>query len=261
MPIREAVVAGSVSWVGLQTPDLSAAKQFYGSLFGWSFEGGEDPQTGFYSFAKLGGKNVAGLAKLGPDSSFPPMWSVYLTTDSADETAAKVKSAGGTIVAAPLEVMGEGRMAYFTDPAGAWFGVWQPGRHRGAELVGEPGTMVWHESYSRDASAARTFYARVFGLELKPLDAPGIDYATLHVGTEVSFGLMQMPEHYEKAMPSHWNTYFAVEDADVSAQKAAALGGKIIAPPFDTPYGRLVFAADPFGARFCLMKPARLPNG
>ena len=52
--------AGKVIWVDLVTPDLAAAKRFYGGLFGWSFN---DIHTGAsdYSVALLDGRPVGGL--------------------------------------------------------------------------------------------------------------------------------------------------------------------------------------------------------
>jgi predicted enzyme related to lactoylglutathione lyase len=245
----------TVAWVDLQTPDLDKARTFYGELLGWSFAGGDDPKTGFYTMAVIGGRSIAGMSKLGPQSSFPPAWSVYFATENADEIARKVSEAGGKIVVAPMDIMDQGRMGFFADPTGAHFGVWQGRQHQGAQIVDEPGAMTWHEVYTRDLPKARAFYTRVFGLEAKRLDAPGIDYWTLQQGPKTVCGSMQMTEQFPPEVPSHWNTYFAVTDVDASTQKAVALGGKQVAPPFDTPYGRMSVVADPFGAEFCIIQP------
>jgi predicted enzyme related to lactoylglutathione lyase len=193
------------------------------------------------------------MAKLQPGSPFPPAWNVYVATDDADATARAVTGAGGQVVVPPMDVMDHGRMAYFADPTGAVFGVWQGVQHQGAQVVGEPGAMVWHEVYTRDVVTARAFYRVVFGLTEKKLDAPGIDYWTLHRGTKTAFGAMQMGEQFPPEVPSHWNTYFAVPDVDASAARLARLGGQVVAPPFDTPYGRMLVANDPSGAAFCLI--------
>ena len=37
MPERSEYAPGTPSWADLQTSDQAAAKTFYGSLFGWSF--------------------------------------------------------------------------------------------------------------------------------------------------------------------------------------------------------------------------------
>jgi uncharacterized protein len=243
--------------VDLQAPDLERARKFYGALLDWSFRDADEAHTGFYAIAQLGGRDVAGVAKLGGGSAFPPAWSVYFATHDAGAFARNVAEAGGKVVVAPMDVMNAGRMAYFADPTGAYFAAWQPKRHEGAQVIGEPGAMCWHEVYTRDLPAARVFYARVLGLDARPLDAPGVDYWTLHKGARTVCGAMQMTEQFPPEVPSHWNTYFAVDDADAAAAKVTSLGGKVFAPPFDTPFGRMTAVTDPFGASFCLIRLAR----
>ena len=251
---------GTVAWVDLQTPDLDQARRFYGELFGWSFVGGEEAATQFYTIAQLGGRNAAGMAKLGSEARYPPMWSVYFATDDVDATERAVGEAGGAILVPAMDITDQGRMAYFADPSGALFGAWQGRNHRGAQVVAESGAMVWHEVYTRAVGKARIFYSAVFDLDARQLDAPGIDYWTLHKGDRVVCGAMQMTEQFPPEVPSHWNTYFEVSDVDDSVSRLVAMGGAVVAPAFDTPFGRLAFVADRFGAAFCLMKPTRLPG-
>jgi uncharacterized protein len=68
-----------------------------------------------------------------------PAWRTYIWVDSADDTAAKATDAGGSVVMAPFDSLDVCRMAVVADPVGALFGVWQPGAHKGAQLVNEPG--------------------------------------------------------------------------------------------------------------------------
>src|SRR5687767_12705652 len=119
MTQRERAIAGSVAWVDLQTPDLRAARVFYGELLGWSFVGEE------YTLAQIGGRNVAGLAQNALTSPFQRVWSVYLATDDAEETTKQVEAAGGRVMLPPTPIEDLGRMAFFADPTGAHFGVWQ----------------------------------------------------------------------------------------------------------------------------------------
>ncbi|MET0595819.1 MAG: VOC family protein [Polyangiaceae bacterium] len=254
MADRKHAAPGTVSWVDLQTPDLERAKKFYGELLGWSFTGGDDPNSGFYTTATIRGRRVAALAKMQQGVPIPPAWTVYLAVESADDIAKRTKDAGGNVILPPMDVMEQGRMALFTDPAGAAFGVWQPKAHPGAEIVDEPGAMTWHEVLTRDVTKAREFYARVFGLEPKRLDSPSMEYWTLHKGPKTVGGLMQMTSQMPKDLPPHWSTYFAVADADSSAKKVTALGGKVLAAPFDTPYGKMAAVVDPFGAAFSIIK-------
>jgi predicted enzyme related to lactoylglutathione lyase len=53
--------------------------------------------------------------------------------------------------------------------------------------------------------------------------------------------------------------YFAVDDCDKAAEKAAELGGSVAQGPFDSPYGRIAVLADPSGASFSVMRLAENP--
>ena len=260
MTIVERATPGRVSWVDLQTPDPEKARAFYGALFGWTFAGG-DEAAGFYTMASLGGRKVAGMVPLRPGSPYSPMWSVYVASAAVDALAPRVGDAGGKVLLAPLDVRDLGRLSFFSEPTGALFGSWQAKQHFGAEVIDEVGAMCWHELYSNDVNVARAFFAKALGLEDKHLDLPGVDYGTLHVPNDrrASFGTMQIPKEHPK-QPSHFNTYFAVADVDASVAKAQELGGEVISPPFDTPFGRLAFLADPCGAAFNVMKPVKLPG-
>jgi uncharacterized protein len=60
-------------------------------------------------------------------------------------------------------------------------------------------------------------------------------------------------------VPSHWMFYFAVESCDAAADHVVELGGSVVQPPFDTPYGRMAVVAGPQGETFSIMHPAS-PN-
>jgi len=48
--------------------------------------------------------------------------------------------------------------------------------------------------------------------------------------------------------PAHWSVTFGVDDADTAAAKARALGGEVVAGPFDAPWSRMTVIKDPQGA-------------
>ena len=47
-----------------------------------------------------------------------------------------------------------------------------------------------------------------------------------------------------------WSVTFAVDDADATAERAAALGAQVVVPPFDAPWVRMTVITDPQGATF-----------
>ncbi|XXX72492.1 VOC family protein [Sorangium sp. So ce134] len=250
---------GTLSWVDLMTPDLDGAMRFYGTLFGWTFEVGP-PEFHYYTTCSLGGRRAAGIGKRPEGAAFPSLWSVYFDGEDADPIAERIRANGGQVMMGPMAVADHGRMLVASDPTGAVFGVWEPKRHTGAQAIHEPGSMIWHEVNTRDHKKAADFYCRVFDLEAQKLDAPGVDYITLHKGQKTAGGVLQMDAQWPADLPPHWMTYFAVDDVDAAIAKVAELGGKVHVPPFDTPYGRQSVVTDPWGAAFTLMTPSKLPN-
>lgn len=243
---------GTLSWFDLMTPDAEKARAFYAELFGWSYDVGP-AETGFYAIARVEGRSAAGIGQMPPNAPFPTCWSVYFASDNADDTCAKVKESGGQVMMGPMDVMGEGRMAMLMDPTGAAFGVWQPQKHKGAQVCDEPGSMTWAEVNTRKSNEARAFYAGVFGLQAHKMDVPQTEYYTLHQGDKTIGGVMTMTDAWGD-IPPHWMPYFAVSSADGSVEKIKQLGGKLFHGPFDTPYGRIAVVADPFGAVFSVIQ-------
>jgi predicted enzyme related to lactoylglutathione lyase len=154
---------------------------------------------------------------------------------------------------APMDVLELGRMGIAVDPAGAVFGVWQAGAMVGAGIANEPGSLIWSENMTRDWRANQDFYAAVFGYVFEDMSAPGFDYATFSTSGDPLGAVGGLPAEVADSLAPAWFTYFAIDDADRAVDRAAALGGGIVRPPWDTPFGRLAVLSDPGGAEFSVM--------
>ncbi|MBC8093659.1 MAG: VOC family protein [Pseudonocardia sp.] len=240
--------AGMPCWIDLGTPDLAAATSFYGSVFGWTFvDMGE--QYGHYSIAQVDGRAAAAIGPSQPGQ--PAAWTVYLASDDADATAKLVADNGGTIVVDPMEIPGNGRMAVAFDASGAGFGIWQQTGMIGTEVYNEPGSLIWEDARLTDAAAAKRFYATVFGWTYEPVPGAPDDYSTFAVDGETAGGIGGMMGSPD-GTPSHWLPYFMVADVDAAFAAVTAGGGTVVAPPMDTPFGRMGVVTDPFGATLSL---------
>jgi uncharacterized protein len=249
---RTSYEPGTFSWVDLATTDPGAAKTFYGSLFGWSFDDIPIPQGDVYTMCLLDGDQVAALSEQQEQErsqGVPPHWNNYVTVDGADESAGKVTELGGNVIAPPFDVLDSGRMAVAADPEGAVFSVWQPKNHIGAARVNEPGALCWNELSTNDVAKAVAFYTALFGWSSE--DFGGM-YTIVRVGGKSNGGIRPIgPE--QQGMPPNWLAYFAVENCDESAARAGELGGNAIVPPMDVPVAegaRIAVIADPQGASF-----------
>lgn len=116
--------AGAFSWTELTTPNVKAATEFYGGLFGWKFEVMNMGQ-GDYRVVKAGETSVGGIMATPPTMPVgaPPCWGAYVTVANADSAADKCKSLGGKLLAGPMDIPTVGRFAVLQDPQGAVFNV------------------------------------------------------------------------------------------------------------------------------------------
>ncbi|MGW1027419.1 VOC family protein [Streptomyces sp. NPDC002577] len=250
---------GVPCWVDAMLPDVEAGKRFYGEVFGWTFDEGAGAEYGYYTQAYSDGKNVAALAPK-QDGRLPTVWTVYFATPDAFSLAARIREAGGQLVMEPMPVGPFGTMALATDPEGAVFGLWQGGTHTGFEKQQEPGSFCWTEVYSRDKTVVDPFYETVFGYGGFDLEDAGADFRTWSPrGTEPGpdtaiGGRSVMSGAFPVEMPSHFLVYFDVADCDATADAVVRLGGRVQAPPFDIPYGRIAVLMDDQGAAFAVLQ-------
>jgi len=244
--------AGTPCWIDLGVPDIARARAFYGALFGWQIEEGP-PEAGGYSICAIGGRPVAGLGpQMGPAGG-PVFWTTYLATDDADATAARITGAGGQVLTEPFDVMDVGRMAVATDPGGAQFGLWQARSHTGYQVANEPGSLIWSENMSRNYEGNKAFYGAVFGYTFGDIGNDAMAYSTIDLDGRPVGGIGAIGAEQPAETPASWGTYFAVADTDATVGKVTELGGRLVAPAWDSPYGRMAVVADDQGAVFSVM--------
>ena len=246
MPNVEKYDHGVPSWVDLGTPDLPGGLRFYSELFGWE---GQDmgEETGHYNLMSKDGKMVGGI---GPaQDPGPPRWTSYVNVDDADATIKLAEEAGGSVIVPPMDVMTAGRMGMFADTTGAVIAVWQPGDHKGAQLVNEPGTLTWNELSTSDLAKSKAFYSAVFGWEWAGSD----QYAEPQVNGRTIGGVQSRPEGMPASVPDMWLVYFGSADLEGDVSRASALGATVQVEPVEVPgTGHIAVLADPQGATFAL---------
>jgi uncharacterized protein len=253
MPQRTEYAPGTPNWIDLQTTDQADAKQFYGELFGWTYDDLPMGDQGVYSIAVLKGERVAAIAPLGDQAAagVPPHWNSYVSVSDVDATMALVEPGGGTVVMEPFDVMDAGRMGVMMDPTGAMIAAWQPKNNIGAGIVNEAGAYSWNELLTPDVPKAVEFYNKVFGWSGGAVE--GMEYTEFKLNGESIAGAMNPPM---PGIPPAWTIYFSTDDTDATVDKAKSLGAAVFAEPMDIPPGRFAALADPQGAMFSVIKMA-----
>jgi predicted enzyme related to lactoylglutathione lyase len=242
--------AGAPCWVELATVERAPALEFYHGLFGWDYE---VPAVGLdYSFATRRGHPVAGIRQRAHGERAVG-WMTYLSVADLDVAVQSVHQLGGTVAAEPVDLGDLARTAAVVDVTGAVFGLWQPGRHPGARLAEEPGTVGFSEVGTLDASLARTFYQGLFGYELHDASAGGFEHVELRVDGRTVAALYVLGNEMLADIPPSWMNYFTVADVDMAVEIAQRRGGQVAGGPLDTEFGRMASLRDPEGAVFSVM--------
>jgi predicted enzyme related to lactoylglutathione lyase len=121
-----------------------------------------------------------------------------------------------------------------------------------------PGSFCWAELATTDTAAARAFYRDLLGWDFR--DPEASLYTIVRVQGQQAGGIYALTaEQKGQGVPPHWLVYFSVTNADQSAAKATALGGKIVAGPSAVEdLGRMAMLEDPTGAKFCIWQASAL---
>ncbi|MFH8386427.1 VOC family protein [Kitasatospora sp. NPDC018058] len=245
---------GSPCWIDLGSPNIPATAEFYGRVFGWTFQ--EVPEAGGYGFLQLNGRTVGAIGNL--DQGARSAWTTYFLTADADATVKAAEQAGATVRVPPTDVMQEGRFAALTDPQGAEFAIWQAGDSRGLDVVSEDNALCWSELHTRDQDGGSTFYKSLFGWRVENFEpSPGMSYRVVSTaeGDQRQAGFGGIAPVMREDQPSAWTPYFAANDVDALVAKATAAGGSVMMPAADMDnVGRIAWLADPNGAPFALIK-------
>ena len=244
---------GKFVWRDLVTEDPDAVKPFYAALFGWQFEEGRALGAP-YTLIKSGGQYIAGISKTRRPPTDQPVsqWLSFMSVADVDLAVDRTRSAGGSLVAGPLDLTAVGRGAVVLDPDGAPVGLL---RSRIGDPVdsAEPALhrFMWTEHLSRDPQASAAFYASLAGFEVRKMDLGGRPYWVLVQGRERA-GLLRNPIAVDRPI---WLPYVRVADPAASSARAAQLGGKVLlAPRGDVRNGTMALIADPTGAVLALQK-------
>jgi predicted enzyme related to lactoylglutathione lyase len=237
-------------WGDLVTSDVAAAADFYGKVFGWTFEtyGGEDDRE-TYTLVLSNGLPIGGMvfdqrAKNGDVPS--ARWIGLVSVPDVAAAAAAVSANGGKVVVAPKSLGERGETAVFQDPEGVPFGAVRSKHGDPADYLGDINEWAWLDLWTADVARATEFYRAVVGYEVYPVQLHELRRgAHLVSGGYARAGVMQKNDPRTSAV---WLPYVRVMDAKLAAEAARAAGGKVLREPMDVGGAVVAVIADPTGA-------------
>lgn len=252
MSVRTGYTQGTPCWPQLISGKPEDAVVFYEKVLGWTLELEGD---GFFT-ARLDGKIVAGIMPPGEsarDGWKRDEWLTFIAVDDAQESAQKFEGAGGKLHMQPMTVGDDDGVIFGgLDPAGANVWFWQARDQFGAELVNQPGTVIWNEYNANSLPEDLRFYQDVLGVQWKK-DGEGADaYYSILVDGKMVAGAQD-----KKTPQPSWVSYFAVSSLDDALASVDLVGGKVVVPTMDVPdLGQMAGIEDSGGAFLMLMQPS-----
>jgi len=237
-------------WGDLVTSDVAAAADFYGKVFGWTFEtyGGEN-DVDTYTLVLADGLPIGGMvfdARATKGKVPSARWLPFVSVTDVGAAADAVTRGGGKVVYAPTPLGERGETAIFRDPDGVLFGAVRSKNGDPPDYAGDMNEWVWLDLWTGDVERATQFYRSVAGYEVLPLPEGGArSGAHLVSGGYIRAGVMQK---HDPRVSTIWLPYVRVADAAAAVEKAKAAGGKVLRPPASLPQAIVAIVADPTGA-------------
>jgi uncharacterized protein len=118
----------ALCWTELHTGDTPAALSFYRSLFGWRAQEMPGPEMTYTVLSTADGEledaSFGGIAPVRDGEG--TRWLAYFAVENADDIVSRVETNGGIVRMPATDAPDIGRMAWFTDPFGAYFAVIKP---------------------------------------------------------------------------------------------------------------------------------------
>ena len=237
-------------WGDLVTSDVAKAADFYGEVFGWTFEtyGGDD-DLDTYTLVLADGLPIGGMVfdeRAIKDARPSARWVPFVSVPDVGAAAHAVTQRGGAVVLAPVTLGERGMTAVFKDPEGALFGAVHSRHGDPADYAPDPNEWLWLDLWSGDVAKATAFYAAVVGYTSVPIEGDAVRHGVhLVSGGFARAGIM---EKRDERVTAAWLPYVLVTDVAAATEKARAAGGKVLFEPVGTRRAKVAIIADPTGA-------------
>ena len=157
-PASDVFLPGKFIWFDLASPDKELQKQFYQSIFSWSFHS-PNPSADLYELIIIDGQVIGGIFQFSApdDEQYAAIWIAQLSVADVDAAVNKGKQHGGTVEAPAVTIDGRGRNVLLRDPAAALFGVIKSASGDPTDVEAAVGYILWQDLYARNIETMQQF--------------------------------------------------------------------------------------------------------
>ena len=243
---------GRFVWGELLTRDVGAAAEFYGKVFGWTFETyGPEDDLKTYTLVLSGGTPIGGMVYAAPrkekEAERAARWVGLISVPDVQAVASYVENGGGKVVMPP-RVLGErGSAALFADPEGGLFGAINSATGDPEDYLSEDNQWLWIELWATDPAKMADFYKGIAGYEIVDVgSADGSAGFRLRSGGYARAGIKAK----RSKVPTAWVPYIRVRSVADTVASASAAGARVLLQPTLAGNIPIAILVDPTGAPF-----------
>jgi predicted enzyme related to lactoylglutathione lyase len=209
-------------------------RAFLTALFDWTWDLG-GPEMGHYATARSNGAPVVGLGIMDGGHG---RTTTYFSTSNIEEAITQATGLGATVMMPAMAVMDLGTMAVLFDPAGAPYGLWQPGTFAGFGVMHEVNAPGWFDHVSPDPERDGEYYSAVSGHQLTNLDG---DMRILQNGENWYASI----SHAQSDEPPQWKPIWVVDSFERIHETVPRLGGAIVIEEMPVPGSAICVFSEP----------------
>lgn len=244
---------GRFVWVELLTLDVGTAAEFYGKVFGWTFQTfGPEDDFKTYTLMLSGDTPIGGMVYVRPKEpeKYPTSrWVGFISVADVAATAALVEKEGGKVLVTPREVGNRGTEALLVDPEGGMFGIIHSATGDPEDFLAGNDQWLWAELWAGDAAKMAEFYKGIGPYEVRGGAAKGEGAGfQLWSGGYARAGILAKTGN----VPTTWLPYVRVKSVADTVARATEAGGKIYMQPTRLHGTSMAVIIDPTGAPFAV---------
>lgn len=244
---------GKFIWFDLFTRDLPGACDFYGRLFGWSFED-TAPGSSNIKTIRNDGTPMGNVVQMKSDAGkiTESRWLSFMSVENVDQAVERITENGGSVHIPPKEVPDRGRLALVYDPEGALFAVLTASKGDPPDDPYVPNGWIGSELWTLHVKGALKFYGQLVGYQPETRKVGmASSYLLLYRDGQPRGGMVKIPW---KDVKPNWVPYIGVSDIEAIVEKAKKLGGKVLVGLDPDREDDVAILADPSGAVFGVLQ-------
>jgi uncharacterized protein len=246
---------GRFVWAELLTRDVGAAAEFYGKVFGWTFETygpADDLKT--YTVVLSNGVPIGGMVYASPKDEAKKKhgarWVGLMSVPDVQAAASLVEKDGGKVLMPPRKLGERGTVALFLDPEGGLFGVINSATGDPEDYLADDNQWLWIELRANDPAKMAEFYKGIGAYEVVGGATAGESSGfRLKSGGYARAGIQTK---LDQKNPTTWVPYLRVRSVADTVSSASAAGAKIVMQPTPMHGTTVAVIVDPTGAPVAL---------